>query len=96
MPSQHPLHAAAFTALGLMEGLNLAQCGEKLAAALPTTLLGGTVFWPGAQGWGVGWGEKLAAVPLPGWWFAGWCCAGVMVHWQLGAWVDGTAEGLDG
>lgn len=35
-----------FTYMGLLEGLSLEQCREKVIKAAPPTLLTGTAFWP--------------------------------------------------
>ncbi|KAG7668968.1 hypothetical protein Ndes2526B_g00683 [Nannochloris sp. 'desiccata'] len=42
-----PIYVATFfTYMGLLEGLSLAQCKEKVMKAAPPTLLTGTAFWP--------------------------------------------------
>ncbi|KAH7624485.1 putative PXMP2/4 family protein 4 [Nannochloris sp. 'desiccata'] len=42
-----PVYSTAFfTYVGLLEGLSLQQCKEKVIAAVPPTILTGTAFWP--------------------------------------------------
>jgi protein Mpv17 len=42
-----PIYVATFfTYMGLLEGLSLDQCKEKVIKAAPPTLITGTAFWP--------------------------------------------------
>lgn len=38
--------AAFFTYMGLLEGLSLPECGEKVKKTVPATFVTGSVFWP--------------------------------------------------